>query len=182
MQNLPNEEERFSRNIVDLTDLIHELIGTCYKAGKTAIQPALIMLAGGILEAYDKVKMIENFIYYSHEFWTQISKREESFFGENCAKVFRDLPKKHVGAFKELFEATDNQGSPIIIKEEKDSIWDYFDSLIKICIKYVHRKRGPKMKDFGDGKGTRPVYTVEIFSDIRLQYFASIWKVDLKWT
>ena len=178
---MPNEEERLSGNIVDLTNLIYELIGICHKAGKTKIEPALIMLASGIIEAYDKTKIIENFIYYSVDFWDQISQRDESFFGENCAKVFCDLPKDHVGAFKELFEATDIEGNPIIIQDDKNAIWDFFDSLIKICIKYIHRVRGPKIKDFEDGKGDRPVYTISKFPDVKIQRFAGIWKIDLKW-
>lgn len=178
---IPSEEERFCRNIVDLTTLLHELISICHKAGKTKIEPALIALVGGIIENYDKTTVIENFIFYSYEFWDQIAKREEAFFSENCAKVFRDLPKDHVGAFKELFEARDNQGNPIIIDEDKDAIWDYFDSLIKICIKYVHKVRCPKMKDFGDGKGPKPVYSVNKFPDIKLQHYANMWKVSLTW-
>ena len=181
MSNQPSEEERFSKNIVDLTSLLHELIGDCHKLGKTKIEPALILIAGGIIEAYNKVNIIENFIFYSYEFWDQISKKEESFFTENCAKVFRDLPKDHVGAFKDLFEATDNQGNPIIIQDDKNAIWDYFDSLIKICIKYVHRIRGPKLKNFDDGKGARPVYTVDKFRDIKLTHYANVWKVNLRW-
>lgn len=181
MSNLPNEEERFNTNIVDLTSLLHELITICHKAGKTKIEPGIIMLAGGLIEAIDNVKVIENFILYSYEFWGQISERDESFFTENCAKVFQDLPKEHVSAFKELFEAKDNYGKSIIIQEDKDAIWRFFDSLIKIAIKYIHRVRGPKLKDFNNGKGERPVYTVDKFTNIKLQYYANIWKVDLQW-
>lgn len=175
-----NEESRFLRNIVDLTKLMHELISLCHKEGKTKIEPGFIILVGSLIERYDKVIIIENFIGYSYEFWNQIEKKEESFFSVNCSKVFRDLPEDYVTMFKELFEARDNKGNSIIIKEDKDAIWDYFHSLIKICIKYIHKVRGPVKKDFADGKGIRPAYSINKFPDIKLSRYAEIWKINLE--
>lgn len=178
---IPPEEDRFQSNMLALVDLVRELIATCHASGKTTINPALISLARGILESYDKKVAIENFIGYSYEFWDQISKREEIFFLENCSTIFRDIPGNHLDAFRELYEARDAEGKPIIIESDKDAMWEFFDSLIKICIKFIHRERGPTMKDLNKGKGPQPVYTVNSFPDVRLQHYSNVWKVDLLW-
>ena len=91
-----------------------------------------------------------------------------------------DIPGNHVQAFKDLFEAVDDMGKYVIIDEDREAIWCYFDSLVKICIKFVHKERCPQLKDL-NGKGIQPVYTKNVFPKIRLQHFANMWKVDLSW-
>ncbi len=176
----PSPKIRFHENIVDLTSLMHELISICYDAGKTNINPALVLFAGGLLDSYDKKKMIENFIEYSYDYWEIIHKKNEIFFIENCKDVFKDLPVNHVDAFSVLFQSTNIGGLPIIIDEDKNAIWDYFYSLIKICIKYIHLQRGPQII-FHDGKHKK-VYNKKVFSNInRLQYYADKFKIKLNW-
>ncbi|GAH24053.1 unnamed protein product, partial [marine sediment metagenome] len=58
----PNEEERFMTNIKDLTDLIHELITTCYESGIKDINPMLVGLASSYISSLDKKELIETFI------------------------------------------------------------------------------------------------------------------------
>ena len=152
-----------------------ELIEDCSKRGKTSLNPTLISLGLTFLTTYNKSTLIENFIHYSYEYWGQIQNREEKFFRDNCANLFPDLPIKHVNAFKELF----NDEEDIITDDDKNSIWGYFESLIRIGIKYIHRERGPKIRDVGEGP--QRVYSRKEFPKIDLPKHANIWKVELKW-
>lgn len=174
----PTEEERFATNIFDLTQEIRDLIVECRRKDKTKIDPNIITIASAFIESYDKKVMIENFIHYSYEFWDKISKREESFFRENCGDVFKDLPSDHVRAFSELFN---DEGEAIISADDKNLIWDYFGSLIKISLKYIHRERGPKIRDIPEGKGPQRVYSKNAFKDVRLQHYANMWDLKLEW-
>ena len=170
---VPSHEERFHLNVIDLSNLIHELISLCYEKGYTDLNPNIVKLASNIVERLDKNRLLENFIQYTNEYWEQISKRDSEFFMENANKVFCDLPIDKVNAFQVLFTARDNNGQPIIGKDDEDAIWDYFDSLIRICIKYIYEKREPFFKD---GVET---YKNKYYKDIPLKKYAKHWKVDL---
>lgn len=173
---VPSEEERFRQNISDFTMLVRELLEDCSSRGKTTIDPNIITVAAAFIESYDPRTMITNFVHYSYEFWDRISKREEVFFRENCVDVFKDIPMDHVNAFKELFS---DEGESIISQDDKDAMWDYFDSFIKICIKYIHRERGPKIRDIG--QGPQKVYSKNVFPEVHLQNYAQVWDVKLEW-
>ncbi len=175
MAALPAEEERFHANLLSFIDLVHELITSCHRLGKTTMNPGIISFARNILNDWNKTEMIENFIEYSYEFWDEISEKDEHFFLENCGKIFKDIPGNHVNAFRELFEARDETGHSIIIDDDKAAMWDYFDGFIKICIKYIHRERKPSIKD------GRPNYGVEAFQYVRLEHYASVWGIVLEW-
>jgi len=175
----PSHEERFYCNVVDLSKLIEELITICYENGYKYVHPSLVKLATMVISGTNKTTIMENFIFYSYPYWEKIAKREESFFLENCKNVFKDLPLDKVDAFKVLFTAVDSNGTPIINDEDRCGIWDFFEGLIRICIKYIHEKRKPKLKSTPEG--TKRVYETKFFPDINLQRYATLWKVELKW-
>jgi hypothetical protein len=180
MEQEPPEEERFLRNILDLTDLIHELSSICWDAGHQDINPTLVALARGYLEGYDKVKLINTFIKYSHVYWEdEIKNRKEDFFIEHANEIFVHLPinTDNINAFKILFTSVDEDGEYIVIDEDRDAIWEIFGSLVKICLKYIHKIRGIKFKPTPDG--LRPVYKKNIYPEIPVRKLAKIWDVDL---
>jgi len=172
----PPEEERFRQNISDFTMLVRELLEDCSKRGTTTMDPNIIMVASAFMESYDPKTLLTNFVHYSYPYWDKISKREEVFFRENCADVFKDIPMNHINTFKELFN---DEGDPVITDDDKEALWDYFDSFVKICIKYIHRQRGPKIRDIG--KGPQRVYSRNEFPDVHLQKYAQTWDVKLEW-
>lgn len=174
----PPEEVRFIQNISDFTILIRELLADCNRRKKTTIDPNIIMVASAFLESYDSKVLLTNFVNYSYRYWDQISKREEIFFRENCIEVFADIPMNHIDAFKALFD-NDEDGEPVISNEDKGAMWDYFDSFIKICLKYIHLQRSPKIRDIGTGP--QKVYSKNEFPDVHLQKYAQIWDVKLEW-
>lgn len=172
----PPEEDRFRQNISDFTLLIRELLEDCNRRGKTKIDPTIITVASAFIESYDSKILLTNFVHYSYQYWDKISRREEAFFRENCADVFADIPMNHINAFQELFN---DEGESVIEDDDKNAMWDYFDSFIKICLKYIHRQRGPKIRDIGTGP--QRVYSKNEFPDVHLQKYAQIWDVKLEW-
>lgn len=175
----PSEEVRFMANVLDLTALVHELTTKCWNAGKKDISPQMISLGGNYLKDLDKTKLIRTFINHSHDYWEKIRLHEEIFFIENAHVVFQQLPidSKNINAFKLFFTATDKDGKDIIPKGDRDAIWEIFESLVKICIKYVHRVRG--VKTVVTENGPRSAYANKDFPKVKVQELAKLWKIDL---
>ena len=182
MEQEPPEEERFLRNILDLTDLVHELSTIFWEAGCNDINPTLVAIARGYLAGYNSEDLINTFVRYSHMYWDEIKDRSEDFFIDHANEIFMHLPIKtdNINAFKILFTTVDENDEYLIIQEDRDAIWDIFDSLVKICIKYVHRIRGVALKS--TDKGIRPVYKKNIYPEIKVRKLARIWEIKLPFT
>jgi len=179
MEQNPPEEERFITNVLDLTALVHELASICWDAGRKDINPQLVLFAENYLEGYDPKKLIDVFIRYSHNFWDQIKNRDEIFFIENAHVIFKHLPvdSSNINAFKVFFTAKDENGNNIIEEDDRMAIWDIFESLVKICIKFIHRVRGVKL--VSTKKGLRPAYIEKKYPKIKVKELAKLWKIDL---
>lgn len=176
----PTEEERFSINMGGLSDLVHELVSTCWESGIKDINPILIPLAKSYLINYDKVELIETFINHSHNFWEEIRLKNENFFIEHSTDIFGKLPVEsgNIDAFKMLFTSKNKNGNPIIIQEDREAIWVYFGCLVKICIKYVHRIRECYLEENKEGK-MLPRYRYNKFPEIKVREHAKKWDVVL---
>ena len=115
MEEEPPEEERFLQNILDLTDLVHELSTICWEEGCDEVNPTLVTIARGYLSGYNPTDLIETFIRYSHMYWDEIKERNENFFIEHANVIFKHLPIKtdNINAFKVFFTTTDKNGEYI---------------------------------------------------------------------
>ncbi len=180
MEQNPPEEERFITNVLDLTDLVHDLATICWDAGRKDINPRLVMIAETFLESYNSVKLIEAFIKHSHIHWHKIRDRKEDFFINNAHVIFQHLPvdTSNINAFRVFFEAKNEEGEHIIIEDDRNAIWDIFDSLVRICIKYVHKVRGVKLVKTTNG--IRPAYKNRKFPDIKVREQAKLWGIELE--
>ena len=176
----PPEEERFKINVLDLSDLVHELISQCWDNGIQDINPILIVAARAYLKNYDNIDLIETFIKYSHMYWDEIKTRNENFFVEHSQNIFQYLPvaKGNIDAFKMLFTSVDKYGEKMICQEDRDAVWDMFDSLVKICIKYIHRVRECVLEE-KDGKMV-PRYSKNLFPTIKARSHARKWDIELE--
>ncbi len=179
MEQNPPEEERFITNVLDLTALIHDLATICWDAGRKDINPQLVAIAENYLEKYDPIKLIDVFIKYSYLHWEQIRLHVDIFFIDNAHVIFQHLPvdTSKINAFKIFFTAVDDKGKNIISDEDIQAIWDIFESLVKICIKYIHRIRGVRL--VSTEKGLRPAYINKKFPQIKVRELAKLWKIEL---
>ena len=187
MEQNPPEEERFITNVLDLAALIHDLATICWNAGVKDINPQMIIFAENYLESYDKIKLIEAFIIAEEQTiedkqpsnWEKIREHDEKFFIENAHLIFKQLPidSKNINAFKIFFTSKDSKGKNIIGEDDRNAIWIIFESLVKICIKYVHKVRGVKL--VSTENGMRPAYVNKKFSKIKVRELAKLWNIDL---
>lgn len=179
MEQNPPEEERFITNVLDLTALVHELATICWDAGRKDINPQLVLFAENYLEGYDPQNLIDIFIRHSYTHWQQIKDHDEIFFIKNAHVIFQHLPvdTSNINAFKVFFTAKDNQGNDLIDENDRSAIWTIFESLVKICIKYIHRVRGVKL--VSTKEGLRPAYVQKKYPKIKVRELAKIWNIDL---
>lgn len=175
-------EDKFLRSVTELTDLIHELVEDACQRGYTIIPPLLVKMGGQYLSShYSKEKIIQGFIKRSHAHWDAIHERKEEFFASNANAIFGGLPLDNVDAFKKLFTLKDKNGVHVIAKEDRAAIWDFFDSLVKISIRYIFEGRRPSIRVTNDGK-KKPVYLASFFDEVELERHAKNWGIKLEFT
>jgi hypothetical protein len=134
---LPTTAERFFMNVEGLFQLVSELVNTSYQSGYKIVSPYLVNFAGFVLFKMDKEFVLRSFIEKSHKNWNQILIRDEEFFVNSAGKVFAGLPLDSVNAFRDLFLLKTNSGERFVSEDDRDAMWDYFDSLVRISIHWL---------------------------------------------
>lgn len=173
------EEERFAKNTTIMAQAVHESVTKLYNAGYKTVDPALVLLAVTVISAFDKHYLIQGFIENSHDTcWDGIKKRDEIFFVENASKIFKYLPMDKVDLFKDLFLTKDAQGNSVVSQSLKNQLWDLFDAMIKISIKYIHKGRNPY--SYPTPEGVTNTYGASFFDEVDLHRHAETWKVQLE--
>ena len=178
MEKVPPPQERFTSNMVELTELLKDLIVDCYEQGLTTISPTTLEFASSVIGAYDSKKLIESFIEKSHIYWDKIKKKDKDFFLSNTSDIFDGLPDDTVNAFKLLFSDSDPRIRRIISIEEQEDIWAFFESFVRISIVYAHEQRNP-ITVYENGKARRG-YTGKAFEYLAIKKEAKKHGIDLK--
>lgn len=170
------EADRFMDNTTILIEAIHESVTKLYNEGYKTVNPSIIFIAKCIIGGYNKDYLITGFIKNSHSTcWDSIKSRDEVYFAENSGEIFRYLPMDKVNLFKDLFTTKDRNGNSVVSEELKNEIWDIFDAMIKISIKYVHKNRQP----YTDSEENK-CYSVEFLPDVDVEYHSSKWGLNLE--
>jgi hypothetical protein len=173
------EEERFAKNTTIMAQAIHESVQKLYNAGYQTVDPNVVAFAVTVISAFDKHFLIQGFIENSHtKCWDSIKKRDEKFFIENANEVFKYLPMDKVNLFKDLFLTKDSQGNSVVSQSLKNQLWELFDAMIKISIKYIHKNRTPY--SYQSPEGVFNTYGASFFNEVDLNHHASVWGVKLE--
>lgn len=187
----PPPEERFHANVIGLGELIYDLVRKVNAKGHNLINPELVKLAVCLLGKLDHGAVINTFIHksnnnargelvpFEHHCWTKIKAHDRSFFLENAGEIFSDLPMNRVDAFSRMFSLVDSDGNPVVPEEDEAEIWDYFESLVKIAIKYIHNRRGPTLIRRGTEE-IRRYNSDDFFSKVDIARHAELWNMDLE--
>jgi hypothetical protein len=177
--NAAPEEERFAKNTTIMATAVHESIQRLYDAGYKTINPIMVGAIVSIISAFDKHYLIQGFIINSHtNCWDCIKKRDEVFFVENASDIFCYLPAQKVNLFKDLFLTKDPKGNPVIPQSLKNQLWDLFDAMIKISIKYIHKRRAPFL--YSSPEGIVNSYGSQFFDEVDLSHHSTVWNVKLE--
>jgi hypothetical protein len=134
---VPTTLDRFFMNVEGLFQLISELVNSAYQSGHKIVSPYLVNFAGFVVFRLDKAFIMKTFIEKSHNHWEQIRLKDEDFFITSAGKVFAGLPTSEVNAFKELFLLRLPNGDRFVSEDDRDAIWEYFESLVRISIHYL---------------------------------------------
>lgn len=144
---LPTTVERFFMNVEGLFQLISELVNSAYQSGYKIVSPYLVNFTGFVIFKLDKEFVIQTFIEKSHKHWDQIRNKNEDFFINSASYVFAGLPLDDVNAYKELFLLKTSSGERFVSDDDRDAIWEYFESLVRIAIHYI--QEDPKRNTWG---------------------------------
>lgn len=137
----------FKENVLDLVNWLSDLISYIYDQGYRNIPaPTIVKMAVNFIEKQTSKVMIETFIDKSYSHWDQIEKKEEQFFFDNISTIFGDLPLTALDAFKSLFLLTDNKGNKVVDVDDREYIWDAFNTLIQLSVRYIHEQRQPSLR------------------------------------
>ena len=166
---------RFKANAESLAEFIHDLISDCDSKGYKEINPALIGIGVRVISGMNPSTLIDKFIIKSHKIWDEIERKEEIFFIDHAGEIFGSFA--NLNAFKYLVTLEDKNGTKVVPEDDREYIWGYFHSLVKISIKYIHEMRKPQIRMI-DGT-ERVVYTDNFFKDIKLNSHAERWEVEL---
>lgn len=142
----PTAADRFFMNVDGLYSLILELVTSSYNKGIKTVNPVLIQLGKGVLASFSHTEIINGFIGKSHLYWSQIKNKEDSFFINHASDVFIGLPLDNVNAFRDLFTKKID-GEDIITADDKDTLYEYFECLIRVSISYM--LEDPKRNKWG---------------------------------
>lgn len=144
----PDSKERFVLNTESLFGLVEDLIQNAYNNGYKTIEPSMIRFVNTLFRTMDSDYIIQRFISRSRKHWEKIKNRDESFFIENASSVFEGLSLENINAFKNLFELTkEDEQEPYVVDEDREAIWDHFQSLVKISLSYL--KENPNANKWG---------------------------------
>ena len=164
----PSHEDRFKRNLSDLFRLLQKLTQDNDK-----INTSSFAVIGAIINSFESTELISSFIEKSQEHWDLVHRRDVSFIENLCDDIFSDLSMEDHKIFCNILHK--------ITGDDIDMIWGYFDSFIKISIKYIHFIRNPKIKDIGRRNGLEKVYLNGFYPQVEVKKCSEIWKVKLEW-
>jgi hypothetical protein len=112
-----------------------------------------------------------------------VKVHDEDFFIKHSNEIFAGLPETVVSNISKIFSLKDAAGEYLIEKPDRENIWKFFESFVKISIKYIHEKRKPYAVSEIDAKGEPCVvdrYGEHFMtSEIKLKHIAEIWGVKL---
>lgn len=110
--------------------------------------------------------------------WDKINERDEKFMEENAFAIFRIVPAGNVNEFRKIFQSKNDKGEYIVGKEDRDIIWDYLETFVRISLRYIHDEREP-YSIMVDGK-KKFNYHVKYVRDIDLTYHGKKWEIQEK--
>lgn len=129
-----SEKDRFKKTLVEFSQRCLDIYNDCYKrrGEKHEFGENFIVVVGDVLSGKDGRLLITQFIVRSYKYWDTIKLKNEKFFINNADIIFNEIPDNYIKQFKKLFE------NNLLDDDDKECIWAFVFSLVKISIKYLH--------------------------------------------
>jgi len=163
-------QERFKERLVQFIDFTKSLVIEANEHGiETPVSPLILDISKNFIGKEEADKIITTFILRSFPNWGEIQKHNLPFMKGEGLKAFYGIPEKNLKDFTALFDVIKPDGTPLLSPPVEEKLWDFFESLVRISICYVHVKRSPD-----------PVtkkYTQNFFPDIKVKSQVETWKI-----
>ena len=167
--------DKFDGNVEDFIVYLQELFTDCSESGCEIVPKFALDFGINSIREYATRELIESFIEYSNQYWVEIYNKNEKFFDDNLDKVFEGLKMDNVGLFKKLLLATDSNGELVVSTTDRENIWLYLHSFVKIALHFIHEERRPVILIKLDGSKTA-IYKKEYLKEINLPGQYSLWR------
>lgn len=166
-------ESRFKATVMGMCDVMLEIVNN---QKVQIVNPITINIVKFFLILMSDDALIDRFISYSHTHWHKMHEKDKKYFVAHSDSIFGDLPtdaaKAQVNVFAVFF-----MDEKSVTKTDEELLWEYFHSLVKIAIKYIHQTRKPYLKSNGS-----PGYRERYMEDVNLIEISQRWNVDLTFT
>jgi hypothetical protein len=164
-------QDRFKDRLVQFIDFTKGLVIEANEAGvETPVSPFVLDLSKNFIAKEDSDKIITTFILRSYPNWNRIQEHDLEFMKGEGLKAFYGIPEKNLKEFTALFDVTKPDGVKLMTPAIESQLWDFFESLVKISVCYVHCQRKPD-----------PVtkkYTANFFPDMKVRVQVEAWKIE----
>jgi hypothetical protein len=164
-------QDRFKDRLVQFIDFTKGLVVEANEAGiETPVSPFLLDLSKNFIAKEDSDKIITTFILRSFPNWDRIKAHDLEFMKGEGLKAFHGIPEKNLKDFTALFNVVKPDGTKLLSAPIEVQLWDFFESLVRISVCYVHQQRKPD-----------PVtkkYTQNFFPDMKVRVQVEAWKIE----
>jgi len=176
------EEQEFTppemckTNLLDLCNEVVRILDGLYKEKKIDFNPVLVSFGQGLLSKYEPDVIMDNFIKNTYEHWPKIEQKDENFFLDNATDLLKDYPVGDLNPFKQIFINDD------IDDDDKELLWEYFDSLVKIAIIHIHEQRKPFYIINEDGNKKKSYSKDHQYQpQVGIVKMANLFQIKLEW-
>jgi len=163
-------QERFKERLIQFIDFTKGMVIDANEHGiETPVSPFILDLSKNFIGKEEADKIITTFILRSHPNWDRIRNHDLPFMKTEGLKSFHGIPEKNLKDFTALFDVVKPDGVPLLSPSVEEKLWDFFESLVRISVCYVHMKRCPD-----------PVtkkYTANFFPDMKVKAQVEAWKI-----
>lgn len=181
------DHERFHKCYLGMIDTIHDAIAELHAAGRVSITPEMVTFIRPMVANVDPRKSMQQFITSSHETcWDHVKTRNTQELLLHANDIVKGLfsgglPIDVVSIFKTILEARHPNGTLVVSADIIDGIWESFEALIKIALKYIHNGRNPHtcLREVKGAKVPTKVYGAKFFDDVNMAHHVPLWGVKL---
>jgi hypothetical protein len=172
---------KFKENSVDFIEFLTDVVRELKQSYNIRAKPEDLEFTCLFIKAFNMDALIDSFIYGSRTQWDHILAKNESYFTKDFGEIFKflEVPNKddYINQLLEVLTTKKSDGKSYIVgNKDREIVWNYLHSFVKLSIQYFHEQSGPTIQN------NKTVYTKPMYTDIDIQSEATKWGVKLSIT
>lgn len=145
--------DKFAANVKSFIEYLRDLFQDCKESGHQIVPDILLEMGIQVVEGYSTRDLIESLIETSYEHWRHIHERNDLYFNQNLDSVFAGLKMQNVKLFEKLLTTRDSKDQLVVSDQDRENIWDYLNSFVKLALQFIHETRQPVILITVDSNG-----------------------------